>query len=80
VHPNEAGKPGHELYLLCDDIDATVKDLKSKRVTVEPRLYDQPWGAWRSSDYQAAASLGFTSHGTRARRSGRFRNLWSRKR
>ena len=44
VHPNEAGKPGHELYLLCDDIDATVKDLKSKRVTVEPRLYDQPWG------------------------------------
>ncbi|TMD51042.1 MAG: extradiol dioxygenase [Chloroflexi bacterium] len=44
VHPQEAGKPGHELYLLCDDIDATVADLETKGVTVEERLYDEPWG------------------------------------
>jgi catechol 2,3-dioxygenase-like lactoylglutathione lyase family enzyme len=44
VHPDEAGKPGHELYLLCDDIDATVEDLKTKGVTVEDQLYDERWG------------------------------------
>jgi catechol 2,3-dioxygenase-like lactoylglutathione lyase family enzyme len=44
VHPDEAGKPGHELYLLCDDIDATVAELETKGVTVEDRLYDEPWG------------------------------------
>ena len=43
-HPAEAGKPGHEIYLMCDDIDAAVKELKGKGVTVEPRLYDERWG------------------------------------
>lgn len=43
-HPKEAGKPGHEIYLLCDDIDAAVRELKGKAVAVEPRLYDEPWG------------------------------------
>ena len=44
VHPSEPGKPGHELYLLCDDVNAAVKHLKSRRVVVEPRLYDEAWG------------------------------------
>jgi hypothetical protein len=43
-HPAEPGKPGHELYLLCDDIDAAVKDLKSKGVNVEPTLFNESWG------------------------------------
>jgi len=44
VHPDESGKPGHELYLLCDDIDSAVQNLGGKGVTVESRLYDQTWG------------------------------------
>jgi catechol 2,3-dioxygenase-like lactoylglutathione lyase family enzyme len=44
VHPAEAGKPGHELYLLCDDIDATVTELEGKLVEVERPFVDQPWG------------------------------------
>jgi hypothetical protein len=44
IHPAEPGKPGHELFLLCRDIDAAVKELKGKGVTVEPRFYDEPWG------------------------------------
>ena len=43
-HPDEAGKPGGEIYLMCDDIDAAVKELKAQGVTVEPRLYDERWG------------------------------------
>jgi catechol 2,3-dioxygenase-like lactoylglutathione lyase family enzyme len=44
VHPDEAGKPGHELYLLCDDIDATAAELRAKGASVEDRLYDERWG------------------------------------
>jgi hypothetical protein len=29
VHSEEAGKPGHELCLLCDDVDATVADVRT---------------------------------------------------
>src|SRR5437870_8893209 len=41
VHPDEASQPGHELYLLCDDIDAPAAHLKTNGVTVEHRLYDE---------------------------------------
>jgi catechol 2,3-dioxygenase-like lactoylglutathione lyase family enzyme len=44
VHPAEPGKPGQELYLLCEDIDNTVAELESKGVTVERPFYDQDWG------------------------------------
>jgi catechol 2,3-dioxygenase-like lactoylglutathione lyase family enzyme len=44
VHPAESGSAGHELYLLCDDIDATVTQLVGKGVKVERPLVDQPWG------------------------------------
>ena len=33
----------HELYLICDDIEATLKDLKSKSVTVSG-VSEQRWG------------------------------------
>src|SRR5207244_2059316 len=39
VHPAEPGKPGHELFLMCRDIDAAVKKLAGKGVTVEPRVW-----------------------------------------
>jgi predicted enzyme related to lactoylglutathione lyase len=44
VHPADAGKPSHELYLLCEDIEATVAELEGKHVEVERPLVDQPWG------------------------------------
>jgi catechol 2,3-dioxygenase-like lactoylglutathione lyase family enzyme len=33
----------HELYLMCDDIAATLKDLRSKNVTVSD-VSEQRWG------------------------------------
>jgi hypothetical protein len=42
VHPAEG--PSHELSLICDDITATVKDLKSKGLEVRGEPQDQGWG------------------------------------
>ena len=33
----------HELFLMCDDLDATLQDLKSKRVPVSD-VSEQRWG------------------------------------
>jgi catechol 2,3-dioxygenase-like lactoylglutathione lyase family enzyme len=43
VHP--ADGPGrHELYLMCDDIDATLTELRDKGVEVSREVSDQGWG------------------------------------
>lgn len=43
VHPAEdAGR--HELYLMCDDIEATLAELRSKGVPVARDISDQGWG------------------------------------
>ncbi|MCW2749302.1 MAG: hypothetical protein JWR83_412 [Aeromicrobium sp.] len=42
VHPAET--PSHELYLMCDDVSATVETLAAKGVTCGP-VSDQGWGS-----------------------------------
>jgi predicted enzyme related to lactoylglutathione lyase len=43
VHPaEEAGR--HELYLMCDDVHATVETLKSRGVEFTRPITDQGWG------------------------------------
>ena len=42
MHPVE-GEPHHELYLMCDDIDATIADLRAKGVETQP-IQEQRWG------------------------------------
>lgn len=42
VHPAEAYQ--HELYLMCDDIDATIAELALKGVTLAKPVEDQRWG------------------------------------
>jgi predicted enzyme related to lactoylglutathione lyase len=44
VHPAEPGQASHELYLMCEDIDATVSELEAKAVAIERPLVDRPWG------------------------------------
>ena len=41
AHPAET--PGSELYLMCDDLEATMADLRSKGVELGP-VSDQGWG------------------------------------
>jgi predicted enzyme related to lactoylglutathione lyase len=43
IHPTE-DKPHHELYLMCDDIQATMKDLKGKGVEFADAVKEERWG------------------------------------
>ena len=43
VHPAE-GAGDHELYLMCDDIQATWAELRGKGVEVARDVSDQGWG------------------------------------
>ena len=42
VHPTD-NEEFHELYLMCDDIEKTVAELKAKGVQTKG-ITDQPWG------------------------------------
>jgi catechol 2,3-dioxygenase-like lactoylglutathione lyase family enzyme len=43
VHPAD-GAGRHELYLMCDNIQATLAELKGKGVEVARDVSDQDWG------------------------------------
>ena len=43
VHPAD-GDGHHELYLMCDDIRATLTELRGKGVEVAREVSDQRWG------------------------------------
>ena len=43
VHP-AGGDTRHELYLMCDDIHATLASLRAKGVTVTEDVTEQGWG------------------------------------
>ena len=45
VHPVEgADKPHHQIYLMCDDIERTIDDLKKKGVKFKGGIQNQGWG------------------------------------
>jgi predicted enzyme related to lactoylglutathione lyase len=43
VHPTD-GKPHHELSLMCDDLDATMRALEAKGVQFTQPVRQQSWG------------------------------------
>jgi len=43
VHPHE-GESFHELYLMCDDIEATRAELTAKGVEFDGPVRDEGWG------------------------------------
>jgi len=43
VHPDD-GESRHELYLMCDDIHATLAELRGKGVETARDISDQGWG------------------------------------
>ncbi len=44
VHPTDGGDARHELYLMCDDIHATLDQLRAKGAEVAREITDQGWG------------------------------------
>jgi predicted enzyme related to lactoylglutathione lyase len=44
AHPADEGAGRHELYLMCDDIHATLEDLRSRGVEIAREPTDEGWG------------------------------------
>ena len=57
VHPVDDGKEFHELYLMCDDIDATRQELQRKGVTTSP-VHEERWGRVTQITLPSGAQLG----------------------
>jgi catechol 2,3-dioxygenase-like lactoylglutathione lyase family enzyme len=56
VHPVD-GVGSHELYLMCDNLNATVEQLAAKGVTCQP-VSDQGWGLLTSIRLPGGGDLG----------------------
>jgi predicted enzyme related to lactoylglutathione lyase len=56
VHPAE-GDAGHELYLMCDDIEKTLAELAAKGVEMARPVSDEGWGLLASIKLPSGAEL-----------------------
>lgn len=56
AHPSEGNS--HELYLMCDDITATVDELTGKGVEFSSPVTDQGWGLLTSIRLPGGGELG----------------------
>jgi len=43
VHPTD-GESGHQLYLMCEDIEATITELRAKGIKFTQAVRDVSWG------------------------------------
>jgi hypothetical protein len=57
MHPAE-GQPHHELYLTCDDIHATVAELRTKGVRFTSDITDAGWGLLTALELPDGRPLG----------------------
>ena len=57
VHPTDE-PPKHELYLMCDDIDATVAELQAKGVELSRPVSDEGFGRVAYLDVPGIGDLG----------------------
>jgi catechol 2,3-dioxygenase-like lactoylglutathione lyase family enzyme len=57
VHPTDE-HPHHELYLMCDDIHATVSELKAKGVEFATNISEQRWGLTTTIAVPGGGQLG----------------------
>jgi predicted enzyme related to lactoylglutathione lyase len=57
AHPAERGG-GVELYLMCDDIEATITDLRTKGVELTGPVRDEGWGLVTALELPGGGELG----------------------
>jgi hypothetical protein len=58
THPASADGGGYELYLMCDDIEATVRGLKAKGVEFSSDVTRQRWGLVTGIELPGGGRLG----------------------
>jgi catechol 2,3-dioxygenase-like lactoylglutathione lyase family enzyme len=56
VHPTD-GEPHHELYLMCDDVDRTTADLRTKGADFEGDIQDLGFGRLATMRLPSGATL-----------------------
>ena len=66
MHPAD-GAPRHELYLMCDDIDATLAELRAAGAEVARDVSDQGWGLLAAIRLPDGTESRSTSRGIRRR-------------
>jgi catechol 2,3-dioxygenase-like lactoylglutathione lyase family enzyme len=57
VHPAD-GEPRHELYLMTDDLEATLASLRERGVRVESEPSDEGWGVLASVEVPGYGPVG----------------------
>ncbi len=57
VHPDDSGGR-HELYLMCDDVHATVEELKGKGAEFAGEVTDAGWGLLTAIRLPGGGELG----------------------
>ena len=57
VHPVDEGEH-HELYLMCDDIEKTIDELKNKGVEFTSEVADKGWGLLTSIKVPGGGEMG----------------------
>ena len=57
AHPTE-GDTAHELYLMCDDIETTVEELRGRGVEFAGPVTDEGWGLLTSIQLPGGALMG----------------------
>ena len=64
VHPSE-GADHHELYLMCDDLNATVEELKAKGVELAHPVREEAFGLLTAIVLPGGGELGLYERDTR---------------
>jgi hypothetical protein len=68
IHPvEESGEARAELYLMCDNVESTISELRNKGVEIARPVSDQGWGRVTAIRCRAAGSWACTSLGIRPR-------------
>jgi catechol 2,3-dioxygenase-like lactoylglutathione lyase family enzyme len=58
VHPASADGGGYDLFLMCDDIEATVRELTAKGVAFDGGVTEQRWGLITTVQLPGGGRLG----------------------
>ncbi len=66
AHPTD-GPPHHELWLMCDELHATIAELRAKGVDVSDEITEQRWGLTTSLALPGGGASVYTSHAIRGR-------------
>jgi hypothetical protein len=57
VHPTD-GEPEHELYLMCDDVNATVAMLAERGIKTASPIADRGWGLLTTIELPGGERIG----------------------